>query len=162
MKYTIRKARLNDINEILRLYKELCSCMIRLQQEYTKIPKEKFNHYNEDNKSYFCDALVSASNVVFVAEIESKVVGFIQSCIHEKDFYFDLDKYCYIPYYYVEEAYHNYSLCIDLYREIEKWSREKKIRYICSDVDGGNDISLKLQKKFCGMKPYKIRLMKQL
>lgn len=162
MEYTIRKANLSDIDEVMRLYKNLSDCMISLQKNYIGLPEKYFDYYNEDNGKYFESVLVSDDHVIFIAEVKNNVVGYIQACIHEKDFAFDIDKYCYIPYHYTEEAWRNYSLNIDLYKKVEKWAYEKELSYICSDVDGGNDISLKLQKKLCGMKPYKIRLMKQL
>lgn len=162
MDYRIRRAKLDDIHDIIELYKKLSDCMIELQQKYMDMPQEDFGYYNEDNLKYFQNVLVSNSDVIFVAEIKEEVVGFIQASIHEKDFDFHLEQYCYIPYYYVEELYRNYSLNLKLYKEAERWALEKKLRYICSDVDGGNEISLNLQKKFCGMKPFKIRLMKKL
>ena len=162
MDYNVRKADLNDIDRIVKLYEKLSVCMAEIQQKYMNISKEDLGYCDIDKRNYFCDVLVSSDNGIFVVEVKGEVVGFIQTCINEKDFDFHLDKYCYIPYYYVEESYRNYSLNLDLYVEAEKWAREKKLQYICSDVDGGNDISLMMQKKFCGMKPFKIRLMKQL
>lgn len=162
MEYKIRKANINDLDGIIQLYRKLSICMTELQRKFMDLPKEDFGYCNEENENYFREVLVSSNNAIFVAEVKCAVVGFIQTCINEKDFDFHLDKYCYIPYYYVEEAYRNFSLNIDLYKEVEKWAHEKKLRYICSDVDGGNNISLMIQEKFCGMRPFKIRLMKQL
>ena len=162
MNYIIRRAKPEDLDEIIILYEKLSNNMAELQQKFINIPKKNLDYCNENKKNYFRTILNSNNNAIFVAQVENQNAGFIQTSINEKDFDFYLDKYCYIPYYYVEKIYRNFSLNINLYKEAEKWAYEKKLQYICSDVDGGNDTSLTIQEKFCGMKPFKIRLMKQL
>lgn len=162
MDYKIRKASPNDVDKITALYKKLCDCMTELQQQYLDLPNEDLGYHNEEKRDYFRAIIDSSDSIVILVEVQEEVVGFIQATINEKDFDFHLDQYCYIPYYYVEEPYRNFKLLMDIYREAEKWAQDKEIDYICSDVDGGNDISLKVQEKIIGMKPFKIRLMKQL
>lgn len=162
MDYVIKKANVNDLDEIIILYKKLSDCMIQMQQAYMELSEMGLEYFNEENRKYFARVLECEDDAIFLAIVNEKVVGFIHACKRDKDFYFDLEQYCYIPYYYVNETHRNYSLNLSLYMEAEKWAKEKGLRYICSDVDGGNELSLKLQVKFCGMKPYKIRLAKKI
>lgn len=162
MDYAIKKASVNNLDEIIVLYKKLSDCMTKMQQDYMELSERDFGYFNEENRKYFERVLESEDDAIFLAIVNEKVVGFIHACKRDKDFDFDLEQYCYIPYYYVDETHRNYSLNLNLYTEAEKWAKEKGLRYICSDVDGGNELSLKLQVKFCGMKPYKIRLAKEI
>lgn len=164
MKYIIREAKPDDINDIIELFDMLTLSMLEMQQQYMNISAEEIGYINERkvNEKYFESVITNERNGIFVAESDDKLVGFIQTCINEKDSEFHIEQYCYIPYYYVKKEYRNFSLDYDLYKEAEDWARKKRLRYLCSDVDGGNEISFMMQKKFCGMKPFKIRLMKEI
>lgn len=164
MRYKIREAKSNDIDSVLELYNKLSLSMIEMQREYMNCSEEElgYNNSNSTNREYFSDVLQSENNGIFMVEVDEVPVGFIQTCINEKDFDFHIDRYCYIPYYYIEKKYRNFWFDYELYKVAETWAQKKGLKYICSDVDGGNEVSLMMQKKFCGMKTFKIRLVKEI
>lgn len=162
MEYIIRKMNSKDINLISKLYNKLEEKMKSLQKEYMNLKRNITYEKNIDIKKYFLEIINVDDRIVFIVEIEKKIVGFMEACLNEKDCEFYLDNYCYIAYYYIEKEYRNFAIDIELYQKAELWAISKGIKYICSDVDGGNDVSMKVQKKFCGMKPFKTRLVKKI
>lgn len=50
----------------------------------------------------------------------------------------------------------------NLYQVGEKWLIKNNIKYICSDVNGENTLSQKLQENLFSLKPFKIRMAKNI
>lgn len=159
MEFVIRCAEKMDIYSIIEMCLELTVAVEKMGIEYvindspdSKAQKEK--HYKS--------AIDSEIHKIVVVEHDKELVGFVEACINEKDFNFCIDKYVYIAYYYIKPGYRDIQMMIRLYNVIQDWARDIGINYICSDVDGVNETSYKLQRKFFGMKSFKIRMFKSI
>jgi len=159
MEYIIRKASSEDLDSVLELWVELFEAVHKMHEIYADNLTEEAK---EERKKYYQQVLISDSAIVLLAEIDSNVVGFVEACLNDKDFNFHLEEYVYIPYYYVKLEYRrNIKMMINMFREVEKWTKENGRRYLCSDVDGKNLNSLRLQEKFFTMEIFKSRLFKE-
>lgn len=123
---------------------------------------EKSNINKKAREAHYDIVFDSEDHNVFVLLNDQSIIeGFVEVCVNEPDFSFHLDRYGYIAYFYVRKDYRNPRIMTELYKMSEDWLISRGVKYICSDVDGGNYISLKYQEKFLGMKPFKIRLSKK-
>lgn len=146
-----------DINDVICLWNEFTEILGDMDEKY--VDKE----LDDDQKNRHCEFVLKSENCkVFVMEESEKVVGFVEVCINEKDFDFHLDRYGYVAYYYVKPSYREAQMMFRLYKAAEEWVIEKGVHYICSDVDGKNEVSKKVQERLLGLEPFKIRMMKEL
>jgi hypothetical protein len=160
MGYIIRKANYADLDSVLELWVELFEAVHEIHEVYADNLTEKAK---EERKDYYRQVLISDNDIVLLAEIAGNVVGFVEACLNDKDFSFHLEEYVYIPYYYVKKEYRkNIKMMLNMFKEVERWTKANGRRYLCSDVDGKNSNSLRLQEKFFSMKVFKSRLFKEI
>lgn len=160
MEYIIRKACIDDLESVLQLWIELFEAVHEIHEIYADNLSEESR---ERRKEYYRQVLTSNSDIVLLAIIDSKVVGYVEACLSDKDFNFHLEEYVYIPYYYVKKEYRkNIKMMISMFLEVEKWTKANGRRYLCSDVDGKNHNSFRLQEKIFSMQVFKTRLFKEI
>ncbi|KEI12496.1 hypothetical protein Z959_04150 [Clostridium novyi B str. ATCC 27606] len=160
MNYIIREANKNDIQEIINLWYELT--LFLNSQRDSEFKQELFDLKKESRKVHYDYVFNSDKHNVFLLEVDDEIVGFIELCINSKDFNFHLDTYGYIAYFYVKQGYRIANIMCNLYQVGEKWLIKNNIKYICSDVNGENTLSQKLQENLFSLKPFKIRMAKNI
>lgn len=159
MNIEVREATKSDIDNIIQLWYEL---QLFLSKKIKGISDIILPEDLNSKKEHYNIVFNSDKYNVFVMECDNKLVGFMEVGINDKDFEFSIDKYGYIAYFYVKDKFRVLSSSIKLYIMGENWIREKGIKYICSDVDGENMESAKLQQRYFGLHMFKIRMAKKL
>ena len=159
MNIIVREANINDIDEIINLWVDLETYLSETLTDLNPITIP--NDLNK-RRSHYEYIFNSDEYNVFVMEESNNLVGFIELAINDKDFNFEIDKYGYIAYFYVKPQYREVKHTAKLFTIGEEWVKSKGIEYLCSDVDGENYNSFKVQEKFFKLKPYKIRMAKKI
>lgn len=143
----IRKGKLNDLEEICRLYEVLFTNMANLQSDYIKVVPQDENFI----KQVINDDIYN----IFVAEENNKLLGFI--IVQEMK---TREYKCIVP--------HKYSYIVDivvdtnsrskgigklLLEEVKTWSKNKNLDYVELSVLSNNYKAIKLYENF-GFKEY--------
>lgn len=155
----IREANKEDIDEVIGLWKDLETY---LSSKLTDLNPIVIPNDLSSKRKHYEYILTSDCYNVFVMEANNELIGFIELAINDKDFDFEIDKYGYIAYFYVKPSYRNTKDSCRLFSAGEDWVKSKGIKYLCSDIDGENITSYKVQKQFFKLKPYKIRMAKEI
>lgn len=106
-------------------------------------------------------ALQDDTCFLLVAEVENRVVGYVETWITNRDFYFVAGDYAYINGIYVKDDYRVAQISLTLYRKAEEWVKKQNVNYLVADVSAYNERVAK-GLHFYGFKTYKTRLVKPL
>lgn len=119
----IRKATINDLNSIQELNNKLFELEFNNFDDTLKLgwPFEK------EGKEYF--EYMIKDEMVFVAEVEGKIVGYLAGCICEQMSYItetfaELDNMC------IDDEYRRFGIGTLLINEFKKYCKEKSIQNI--------------------------------
>lgn len=87
------------------------------------------------------------SQLVLVAEVGTRLVGFLEASI--RPFVEDCvtDAVGYLEGWFVEGEYRRHGIGRDLVRSAERWARQKGCTEMASDAEVGNDLSLEAHLK---------------
>ncbi|HEY9062821.1 MAG TPA: GNAT family N-acetyltransferase [Pseudobacteroides sp.] len=155
MNYKIRKAKKRDMSAINELWCKL---------SYDQISKDPYFDQNIEFKEYgnLRFAMSKKYCAIFVAEVQNKIVGFIETVLHHKDYYFPADDYAYVFHMYVEEDYRmGLTLSTDLVKATEAWAASMGCSYLEADVLSHNT-KMETLIKYYKFKPYTARYVKRL
>ncbi len=138
-KVVIEKAKLKDIPEIEKLYKETSIDEHRTQ--YPNKSKRKILNQIKDSKlriQRFRKGVQGKKWVLFVAKINNKIIGFSQAHIGMSD-----TSIGYLDKLYVLKEYRRKGIGEQLTKETNKWLRKKKVKFIEVNVFTKNNPSIK-------------------
>lgn len=137
----IRKATINDITSILKLYREQFNEMSKLIPDFIK----------EGNQSTaFIENTISNENSdILACEDEGKIVGFILLQAKQRpDFSFIVPgKHCYIMDLIITENNRNNGFGTALMNSAKDWAKEQECNIISLDVLANNTRAIKLYEK---------------
>lgn len=153
--YLVRRAFLEDLNDIVRLWEML------IKEQFSKDKYASEEPDPEYGKGQFKEVLNSEECAVFLVERNGKVIGFTEVWLMEGDFYFPFETYAYVMHTYIESEHRSYQISISLFKEIEKWSRSKGVKSLQTDVLSFND-RLAKNLEYLDFRLYKMRLVKEL
>lgn len=137
----IRKATINDIPVIGKLYREQYEEMSKLIPDFIK---------EGDQSTEFIENTISNENSdILVCEIDDIIIGFILLQAKQRpDFSFIVPgKYCYIMDLIVTEKYRNNGFGTELMNSAKIWAKEKDCRFINLEVLTNNPKAIALYEK---------------
>lgn len=137
----IRKATINDVSAIGKLYREQFKEMSKLIPDFIK---------EGDQSTEFLENTISNENSdILVYEMNDTVVGFILLQAKQRpDFPFIVPgKYCYIMDLIVTEKYRNNGFGTELMNSAKIWGKEKDCRFINLEVLTNNPKAIALYEK---------------
>ena len=149
-KVIIRKAELADLNSIQKLNDNLFDL--------------EFNNYDDtlkrewalekEGQDYFEDMI--KNEIVFVAQIEEKIVGYLAGSICEqisyiKETFAELDNMC------IDDDYRRFGIGTLLMNEFKKYCKEKNMQNIKVTASAKNDRAIQFYRKN-GFEDYNVTL----
>ena len=149
-KIIIRKATIEDLVSIQELNNNLFELEFNNFDDTLKVgwPFEK------EGKEYFEDMI--KNEIVFVAEVEEKIVGYLAGSICEQTSYIT-ETFAELDNMYIDENYRRYGIGSLLINEFKKYCREKKIQNIKVTASAKNSRAIQFYMKN-GFEDYNITL----
>jgi len=149
-KVIIRKATINDLNSI----QELNNSLFDLELNNFDDTLKQGWPFEEDGKEYFEDMI--NNEIVFVAQIEEKIVGYLAGSICEQISYItetfaELDNMC------INDKYRRFGIGTLLMNEFKKYCKEKNIQNIKVTASAKNSRAIQFYIKN-GFEDYNITL----
>ena len=125
-----RKSVKNDVSEINNLFIEMVKHVNNKMIDNGITPYEQLENGYEDG--YLDKFYVDDNNVIFVAEHNNNIIGFISLCLYKEESYVYVDDYC------VKEEYRGYGIGSKLMEMAVIYAKEKEIRLILTHVESTN------------------------
>jgi len=149
-KVIIRKATINDLNSI----QELNNSLFDLELNNFDDTLKQGWPFEEDGKEYFEDMI--NNEIVFVAQIEEKIVGYLAGSICEQISYItetfaELDNMC------INDKYRRFGIGTLLMNEFKKYCKEKNIQNIKVTASAKNTKAIQFYMKN-GFEDYNVTL----
>jgi len=149
-KVIIRKATINDLNSI----QELNNSLFDLELNNFDDTLKQGWPFEEDGKEYFEDMI--KNEIVFVAQIEEKIVGYLAGSICEQISYItetfaELDNMC------INDKYRRFGIGTLLMNEFKKYCKEKNIQNIKVTASAKNSRAIQFYIKN-GFEDYNVTL----
>lgn len=129
--FLVRPIQEGDLNEWLRLRRMLWDQLSEAEHRDEMI--DIFEHTD--------------SQLVLVAEMEGRLVGFLEASIRPFVEDCHTDHVGYLEGWFVESGFRRYGIGRDLVRGAERWARKKGCTEMASDAEIGNDLSLQAHLK---------------
>lgn len=151
MEYNIRKATINDADDI----DKLLTLLIRDEKKYDSNTNEFFTV-----DKFYENIIPNDLNAVFVATCNNKIIGYLFGYIlNNGDVY--IDKISKLDALFVLEEYRNNGIATNLINKFKEWSINNKVKYMEVQVLNDNEEAYKLysKEKFV---PFKSILMNKL
>lgn len=141
----IRKARKEDVSNILDLWREL-SEYHRNFNDYMNITSD----WRKKLEKVFNKDIESDSSIIYVAEKDGRCIGFIRSEIRNTNNIFVSNKSAFITDIYIEKKYRGIGVAEELVDKVSNWCNEKKVYNLRLNVNSENEraIGLYLKKGF--------------
>jgi len=155
MKIKIRKANIEDLDEIMILIECITDFHYKLDKYY-----KSFVEYQGLNE-YIQQQLEDENTKILLAEVDEKIVGFIVGVILKAPGYIVPKKIGNIDNAFVKEDYRHQKIGENLIKELFKWFKEKKVKHIELSVDARNTIGINAWRKF-GFFDFRIEMKKEL
>jgi len=151
----IRKATKKDIKFIDEIYSDGSIIECKLQFPEISISKLKgdLKKYKSSRSKRYLKEMNSRKYYYIVAEEKDKIVGFGQAEIKSKDVGV-------LELIYVDKKFTKKGIGLKLLKELEKWLKLKKVKFIESGFYYNNSPSSALHKK-AGYKPIRIKMRKK-
>lgn len=149
----IRKAKIKDLDDILRLEYKLFK---EIHKKYDK----SFNlgwPLSEKGKKYFKDRITKVSGFSEVAEYDGNVIGFLSCSLYKQLFYRKEAKCAWLEDVFIEKKFSGRGIGRNLVKHFIKWCKDKKVRNIFVTTNAKNSKALTFYKK-SGFKDYEITL----
>ena len=149
-KVYIRKATINDLNSV----QELNNSLFDLEFNNFDDTLKQGWPFEKDGKEYF--EYMIKNEIVFVAEVEEKVVGYLAGSICEQISYItetfaELDNMC------IDEAYRRFGIGTLLMNKFKKYCKENNIQNIKVTASAKNSRAIQFYMKN-GFEDYNITL----
>jgi ribosomal protein S18 acetylase RimI-like enzyme len=135
----IREAKREDVKDIESLSGKLLDFHLQLDEYYRLRP----NLENGSHK-YFEDLVTSEDSVVFVAEDNGAIIGYLAGKIEERSPVFEVDKRGWIDSAYLLEEYRGQEIGKKLTQRMLEWFKEREIEYVEISVDSRNKLGVKV------------------
>lgn len=138
----IRKAGVNDLEDILRLNMEL------FRKEYDEFDKSLNLEwpYNE-GKKYFEERIASEDSFVEIAETDGKVIGYLCGGVVKRLFYRKKAKYAELENMLVEENFRGKGIGTKLIKDFINWCKREKIDCISLATSAENNQAINCYRK---------------
>ena len=130
MKYTIRKAEKSDEKRICDLFIEMLKTIYNTE-DVKGYEDGDLNHYFEENE-----------NVIFVAESENAVIGFLSVEVHR-----DEHEYIYLDDFSVSKNYRGNGIGNSLLKEAEEYGKSVKVSASLLHVEKTNERAFNFYKR---------------
>ena len=139
---TFRIANINDLKDILNLYKQLISFHVELEPNFFK--------NGTQSKTFVKDILYDPSCCIILACADNEIVGFVVLQIEKS---IDLKmlkkyKYVYLTDIVVSKDYQNRKIGSTLIKYSIDWARKNKVDYLELNVWNSNVDAIRLYKQF--------------
>jgi len=149
-KVIIRKATINDLNSI----QELNNSLFDLELNNFDDTLKQGWPFEKEGQDYFEDMI--KNEIVFVAEVEEKIVGYLAGSICEQISYItetfaELDNMC------INEEYRRFGIGTLLINEFKKYCKEKNIQNIKVTASAKNSRAIQFYMKN-GFEDYNVTL----
>lgn len=137
----VRKATIDDLSSILKLYREQFKEMSKLIPDFIKVGDQSIDFIEK--------IIVNDESDILVYENDNEVVGFILLQIKVRpDFSFIVpEKYCYIMDLIVTEKHRNKGFGTALMNSAKDWAKEHNCNFINLDVLSNNSRAITLYEK---------------
>ena len=144
MNVQIRKAKRDDIDRIVELNKQLTDYHRRLDKYY-----KPGSEIKKTFRKYLLEDIIGKRNTrVLVAEINGKIIGYFIGKIKKTKPIIVPKKVGRISDAFVEKEYRKSGIGRAMFRELIKWFKENKIKYVELSVHSKNEIGIKAWQKF--------------
>jgi ribosomal protein S18 acetylase RimI-like enzyme len=157
MKLTIRKARLEDAEQLAKLYLQFWEAHKNPSPLHEPRVKVDYNNLVKDAKKTIKDKEI----YTYVAEENGEIVGYIGFLIWTNISYFKIRKYGYIDEIVVDKKHRKTGIARQLLDFTEELFRKRGIRYIQLRVELKNEIAQKAWEKM-GFKRDSIEYLKEI
>jgi ribosomal protein S18 acetylase RimI-like enzyme len=155
--YEIRRANINDLEEIQRLNKALC---VLEQENFDPTTRTDYS-FSEQGKTYFTNNIESSDSFAVVAEVEGKVVGYLIGSIKEPEDFRTITSIAEADNTFVEESYRGKGIGSAMYKEFENWCKERGVQKIRHTASAKNINAIAFYES-SGSEKYNIVLEKDL
>lgn len=147
----IRKAEQKDAAAVIALMKQLIDEHAALDEYYK--PYAKYRGL----KGYIADAIKNSEQLLLIAEVENKIVGYVLAAVEEAPFYSSERFIGIIADATVEKTIRRQGMLTQLFQEALNWFKQKGVSYIELSVDARNTAAIAAWRKL-GFENYKLRL----
>lgn len=152
----IRKAKIEDIEQIAKLQKEY------MQYHAAKDPYFEFKtNISKVWKDYAKQTIKDPTQLIVIAEEDERIVAYMTARIVKKAPIYKIDQVGQIGDAYVSLSYRKRGIFTQLLEEINKWFRSKKLKYIEHPVSANNPLGLQIWKKK-GFEEYMIMMKRKI
>lgn len=159
MGFNVREAVLDDLEEIVELWRQLSKGQLS-KDPYYKGALEFNGGYNQLRRS-----VESSDCGIFIIENEGKIQGFIEVWSKTSSYQMEHNNCAYIVHCIFDnqtkgrESVFHMAAC--LYRAAEKWAADSGKKYLTADVFEHNKIVAMLLKRV-GIEPFKVRMVRKI
>ncbi len=157
MNFKIRKAKQSDAKDLARLY-------IQFWEAHKKVdPLLEFNKkITLKNQIEFAKKDIRKRNTItLVADLNGRIIGFIEFFIKKNEPCFKIKEYGYLNAATTHKEFRGKGVMKELTKAATKMLREKRIKYIKTNVYNSNDAAMKTWIK-SGFKPQSTLLIKSI
>jgi ribosomal protein S18 acetylase RimI-like enzyme len=157
MEFKIRKAKESDAEDLARLYFQFwvphknVDPLLEFEKKMTL--KNQIEFAKKDIRK--------RSNHIFVADLNGKVIGFIEFFIKKNEDCFKIKKYGYLNSATTDKAHRGKGVAKALNNTALKFFKDKRIKYVRTNVYNSNDIAMKTWTKI-GFEPQSTFLIKRI
>ncbi len=147
----VRKAKLQDINLILKFEKDLFNYATNLIKEYNPQQLSDIRlrkDFEEILSKYIKGRIYSKNDAVFIAEFKGKAAGHMIVSIKKNFPVFDLKYYGRINTIFINEEFRGKGIGSELKKEAFKWFKGKGIKRVSLNVDPNNKRAIDVYKKW--------------
>lgn len=140
----VRKAKIEDIEQIVELWKELVSFHKNFG-EYWAIDRTK----NTENvfREWAKKRIEGKDSTILVTADENKIVGFLLGFIKKRPPVLKVKKVAYISDCVVYKEYRKKGITREMVKEFIKWAKKKKVKWVELQTSSKNEIGIKAWKK---------------
>jgi len=157
MGFSIRKAELSDAETIADLYLQFWK-----SHEGVDPLLEFENKLTLDNQIEFAKKNIKkTSNTIFVADLNGKVIGFIEFLIKKNEDCFKIKEYGYLNLATTDKEHRGKGVAKALTNTALKFFKDKGIKYVRTNVYNSNYIAMKTWTKI-GFEPQSTFLIKRI
>ena len=152
----IRKARISDLGELIELEEKITAMHGQLDSFY-----EEAKNSEKETKKFLKEQIKSKDSCIFVAEDESRIIGYIIPNIARMSKIFKVKEFGRIFSIFVLEKYRNKRIAKALFEESYKWFKTRKIKWVELSVHIKNKGGIKFWEK-SGFKTTNFKMRKLL
>jgi GNAT superfamily N-acetyltransferase len=160
----IRKAKLKDVETVLKLERELFSSQIEIVKKHSPEHLKDLNQKEttvEIVEKFIKRLIRSKNGLVLVAEIDGKPVGHAAVLIKKNIPIFKMEYIGELTDIYVREEYRGMGISTELKSEAFKWLKEKKIKKVLLHVFPDNESAIPVYNSW-GFSPFLMEMRKSL